>query len=84
VRCPRIAASETTAEIGAKNGELSICRAIAHAAPTEIDVWAIVHAPARRRLVRRRTCPRSSSRSGRGALRMRLLQVAAEREAHRR
>src|SRR4051794_37842861 len=98
VRCPREGASETTAETGAKNGELLIWRAIAQAAPTEIEVWAIVHRPARRRLVRRSTCPRSSGprrrRCGgrpadtrgivaRGLCR-RLLEVPAEGEAHRR
>jgi len=57
VRCPRVAASEMTAEIGAKNGESLTCWAMSHDAPTAIEVCAIVHRPARRRLVRRRTCP---------------------------
>ena len=69
VRCPRVAASETTAEIGAKNGESLTCWAMSHAAPTAIDVCAIVHRPARSRLVRCRTWPRSSGISGRWARR---------------
>ena len=62
VRCPRVAASEMTAEIGAKNGESLTCWAMSHDAPTAIEVCAIVQRPARSRLVRRRTCPRSSGR----------------------
>jgi len=65
VRWPRTAPRAITAEIGAKNGESLTWRAMTHAAPTAIEVWAMVHAPARSRLVRWRTWPRSSGSGGR-------------------
>ena len=65
MRCPRAAESEMTAEIGAKNGLELIAVASVQLAPTAIVVWAIVHAPLRRRFARRRTWARRAGTVGR-------------------